>query len=102
MPKLRACVALLALCASIPLSTQDDTAAALVEEYDVAVYAHKGEDHARYYRHIAAVLATRPQVTMDDGADLISELHGPRKDLASEVIGGTEETTTGGGRLRYM
>src|SRR6266567_324299 len=71
MLTLKAGGAQLALCASNPLSTQDDTAAALVKEYDIAVYAHKGEDHARYYRHIEAVLATRPQVTMDDGADLI-------------------------------
>jgi adenosylhomocysteinase len=102
MLTLRAGGAHLALCASNPLSTQDDTAAALVKEYDVAVYAHKGEDHARYYRHIEAVLATRPQVTMDDGADLISQLHGARKDLLSDIIGGTEETTTGVIRLRSM
>ena len=102
MLTLRAGGASLALCASNPLSTQDDTAAALVKEYDVAVYAHKGEDHARYYRHIEAVLATRPQVTMDDGADLISQLHGARRDLLGDVIGGTEETTTGVVRLRAM
>src|SRR5213596_919312 len=102
MLTLRAGGAQLALCASNPLSTQDDTAAALVKEYDIAVYAHKGEDHARYYRHIEAVLATRPQVTMDDGADLISQLHGARKDLLGDVIGGTEETTTGVVRLRAM
>src|SRR3989454_9946586 len=102
MLTLRAGGALLALCASNPLSTQDDTAAALVKEYDVAVYAHKGEDHARYYRHIEAVLATRPQGTMDDGADLISQIHGARRDLLGDVIGGTEETTTGVVRLRAM
>src|SRR5256884_305339 len=102
MLTLRAGGAQLALCASNPLSTQDDTAAALVKEYDIAVYAHKGEDHARYYRHIEAVLATRPQVTMDDGADLISQLHGARKDLLGDVIGGSEETTTGVIRLRSM
>ena len=102
MLTLRAGGAQLALCASNPLSTQDDTAAALVKEYDIAVYAHKGEDHARYYRHIEAVLSTRPQVTMDDGADLISQLHGARKDLLGDVIGGTEETTTGVIRLRSM
>src|SRR3989441_45007 len=90
MLTLKAAGAQLALCASNPLSTQDDTAAALVREYDVPVFAQKGEDHARYYRHIAAVLATRPQLTMDDGADLISQLHGPRKDLAADVIGVTE------------
>jgi adenosylhomocysteinase len=102
MLTLKAGGAQLALCASNPLSTQDDTAAALVKEYDIAVYAHKGEDHARYYRHIEAVLATRPQLTMDDGADLISQLHGGRKDLLGDVIGGTEETTTGVVRLRSM
>src|SRR5919108_39311 len=102
MLTLRAGGAHLALCASNPLSTQDDTAAALVKAYDIAVYAHKGEDHARYYRHIEAVLTTRPQVTMDDGADLISQLHGARKDLVGDVIGGTEETTTGVIRLRSM
>src|SRR2546427_6417118 len=93
MLTLRAGGASLALCASNPLSTQDDTAAALVKEDDVAVYAHKGEDHARYYRHIEAGLATRPQVTLDDGAGLISQLHGARRDRLGDVIGGTEETT---------
>jgi adenosylhomocysteinase len=102
MLTLRAGGAQLVLCASNPLSTQDDTAAALVKEYDIAVYAHKGEDNARYYRHIEAALATRPQMTMDDGADLISQLHGARKDLLGDVIGGTEETTTGVIRLRSM
>src|SRR6266478_826347 len=102
MLTLKAGGAQLALCASNPLSTQDDTAAALVKEYDIPVFAHKGEDNDRYYRHIAAVLATRPQVTMDDGADLISQIHGARKDLAGDVIGGTEETTTGVIRLRSM
>jgi adenosylhomocysteinase len=102
MLTLKAGGARLALCASNPLSTQDDAAAALVREYDIAVYAHKGEDHARYYRHIEAVLATRPQVTMDDGADLISQLHGARQDLLGDVLGGTEETTTGVIRLRSM
>jgi len=92
----------IALCASNPLSTQDDTAAALVKEHDIPTYAHKGEDNERYYKHIAAVLDTRPQVTMDDGADLISQLHGNRKDLLPHVIGGTEETTTGVARLRAM
>jgi adenosylhomocysteinase len=102
MIALKAGGAQLALCASNPLSTQDDAAAALVAEYDISVYAHKGEDNERYYRHIEAVLGTRPQLTMDDGADLISQLHGARKDLAGEVIGGTEETTTGVIRLRAM
>jgi adenosylhomocysteinase len=102
MLTLKAGGAQLALCASNPLSTQDDTAAALVEGHEIAVFAQKGEDNERYYKHIAAVLATRPQVTMDDGADLISQLHGARKDLLGDVIGGTEETTTGVIRLRAM
>jgi adenosylhomocysteinase len=102
MLTLKAGGAQVALCASNPLSTQDDAAAALVREYDIPVFARKGEDHATYYRHIEAVLAARPQVTMDDGADLISQLHGARKDLIGEVIGGTEETTTGVIRLRSM
>jgi len=102
MLTLKAGGAQLALCASNPLSTQDDTAAALVDAHEIPVFAHKGEDSDRYYRHIEAVLATRPQVTMDDGADLISQLHGARKDLLGDVIGGTEETTTGVIRLRAM
>ena len=100
MLTLKAGGAQLALCASNPLSTQDDTAAALVKEYDIPVFAHKGEDNERYYRHLTSVLGTRPQVTMDDGADLISQLHSARKDLVGDVIGGTEETTTGVIRLR--
>jgi adenosylhomocysteinase len=93
-----------ALCASNPLSTQDDTAAALVREYEIPVFAHKGEDNPTYYRHLHAVLNRRPQLTMDDGADLISQLHGEGhgRDLVGEVIGGTEETTTGVIRLRAM
>src|ERR671914_2452274 len=75
MSTLKAGGAQVALCASNPLSTQDDVAAALVREFEVPVFARKGEDHATYYRHVAAVLATRPTITMDDGADLISELH---------------------------
>jgi len=102
MLTLKAGGARIAVCASNPLSTQDETAAALVREYDIPTFAHKGEDNARYYRHIEAVLGTRPQVTMDDGADLISQLHGARKDLLTDVIGGTEETTTGVVRLRAM
>jgi adenosylhomocysteinase len=102
MITLKAGGARIALCASNPLSTQDDTAAALVKEYDIATFARKGEDHDTYYRHIASVLAIRPQVTMDDGADLISTLHGDRRDLQPEVLGGTEETTTGVIRLRAM
>jgi adenosylhomocysteinase len=102
MLTLKAGGAQVVLCASNPLSTQDETAAALVKEYDIPVHAIKGEDHDTYYTHIASVLATRPQVTMDDGADVISQIHGPRKDLIADVIGGTEETTTGVIRLRSM
>jgi adenosylhomocysteinase len=105
MLTLKAGGAQVALCASNPLSTQDDVAAALVQEYDIPVFARKGEDNATYYRHLEAVLATRPQVTMDDGADLISQLHGEGQrgtDLVAQVIGGTEETTTGVIRLRAM
>src|SRR6202171_1795050 len=105
MLTLKAGGAQVALCASTPLSTQNDTAAALVKEYDIPVYAHKGEDNKTYYRHLEAVLKTRPQLTMDDGADLISQLHGETnlgRDLVKDVIGGTEETTTGVIRLRAM
>jgi adenosylhomocysteinase len=105
MLTLKAGGAQVSLCASNPLSTQDDTAAALVKEYDIPVFAHKGEDNKTYYKHLEAVLKTRPQVTMDDGADLISQLHGENnvgRDLVKDVIGGTEETTTGVIRLRAM
>ena len=102
MNTLKAGGARLALCASNPLSTQDDVAASLVNDFDIPVYAQKGEDNERYYRHIQAVLALRPQITMDDGADLISTLHGNQKALLPDVIGGTEETTTGVIRLRSM
>ena len=102
MITLKAGGAQIALCASNPLSTQDDTAAALVKEYDIATFARKGEENATYYRHIQSVLGIRPQITMDDGADLISTLHGDRRDLLPDVLGGTEETTTGVIRLRAM
>jgi adenosylhomocysteinase len=105
MLTLKAGGAQVSLCASNPLSTQDDTAAALVKEYEIPVFARKGEDNATYYKHLESVLKTRPQVTMDDGADLISQLHGETnlgRDLVGEVIGGTEETTTGVIRLRAM
>src|SRR5438876_3751259 len=102
MLTLKAGGAQVVLCASNPLSTQDDTAAALVKEYGIPVFAHKGEDNTRYYRHLDAVLATRPQITMDDGADLITQLHRDRRELLPDVIGGTEETTTGVVRLRAM
>ncbi|NOZ30222.1 MAG: adenosylhomocysteinase [Chloroflexi bacterium] len=90
------------LCASNPLSTQDDVAAALVVHYGIPVYAIKGEDNETYYEHIKAALDHRPHVTMDDGADLVSTLHRERQDLLGDVIGGTEETTTGVIRLRAM
>jgi len=92
----------LVLCASNPLSTQDDVAAALVQHYQIPTFAIRGEDSHTYYRHIAQALDHRPQLTMDDGADLVSELHKSRSDLLAEVIGGTEETTTGVIRLRAM
>jgi adenosylhomocysteinase len=90
------------LCASNPLSTQDDVAAALVERYGVPTFAIKGEDNATYYQHINAVLDRAPHMTMDDGADLVSTLHRTRRDLLPNIIGGTEETTTGVIRLRAM
>jgi len=91
-----------ALCASNPLSTQDDVAAALVSEYGISTFAIKGEDNDTYYRHIDAVLDHKPQITMDDGADLVARLHRDRTDLLEHVIGGTEETTTGVIRLRAL
>ena len=91
-----------ALCASNPLTTQDDVSAALVKHYGIATYAIKGEDNATYYSHINAVLSTRPHITMDDGADLVTILHSKRRDLLDDVRGGTEETTTGVVRLRSM
>src|SRR5215813_3537320 len=91
-----------AICASNPLSTQDDVAAALAVDHGVPTFAIKGEDHKTYYRHISQVLDRKPNLTMDDGADLVSVLHSDRKDLLPHVIGGTEETTTGVIRLRAM
>ncbi|MDR7481023.1 MAG: adenosylhomocysteinase [Armatimonadota bacterium] len=102
MLTLRAGGADVRLCASNPLSTQDDVAAALAAEHGIAVYAIRGEDRDTYYRHIHEVLAHGPQITMDDGADLVSTLHGQRSDLLAGVSGGTEETTTGVLRLRAM
>ena len=90
------------LCASNPLSTQDDVTAALVAYNEMSVYAIKGEDNETYYQHIQAALDHRPHLTMDDGADLVSTLHKGRRELLSNVIGGTEETTTGVIRLRAM
>jgi adenosylhomocysteinase len=91
-----------AVCASNPLSTQDDVAAALCEQDDINAYAIKGEDQETYYRHIRAVLDHLPQITMDDGADLVTTLLKERPEQAAEVLGGTEETTTGVIRLRAM
>ncbi|MBI2914838.1 MAG: adenosylhomocysteinase [Firmicutes bacterium] len=91
-----------ALCASNPLSTQDDVAAALNEIYQVPTFAVRGEDQETYYRHIHKVLDAKPQVTMDDGADLVSTLHSARSPLMGGVAGGTEETTTGVIRLRAL
>jgi adenosylhomocysteinase len=90
------------LCASNPLSTQDDVAAALCDEDGISVYAIKGEDNETYYRHIDSVLDLKPHITMDDGADLVGRLHTERKDQLPEVVAGTEETTTGVIRLRAM
>jgi adenosylhomocysteinase len=90
------------LCSSNPLSTQDDVAASLIVHHSIPVYAIKGEDRETYYRHIAAALDHRPQVTMDDGADLVTALHTDRTDLLDDVVGGTEETTTGVIRMRAM
>jgi adenosylhomocysteinase len=90
------------LCASNPLSTQDDVAAALVTHFEMPVYAIKGEDSKTYYAHIQAALDHRPHITMDDGADLVSTLHRERQEMLEDVVGGTEETTTGVIRLRAM
>ncbi len=90
------------LCASNPLSTQDDVAAALVKYSKIPVFAVKGEDNRKYYSHIRSVLSIKPHITMDDGADLVSTLHTSEKDKAGNLIGGTEETTTGVIRLRAM
>ncbi|MBU1925870.1 MAG: adenosylhomocysteinase [Candidatus Omnitrophica bacterium] len=94
--------ATVALCASNPLSTQDDVAAFLVKECKIPVFAINGEDNGTYYRHIAQVLDFEPNITIDDGADLVSTIHIKRKDLASKMLGGTEETTTGVIRLKSM
>jgi len=90
------------LTASNPLSTQDDVAAALVSIFEIPTFAIKGEDNATYYKHIHAALDHKPHLTMDDGADLVSTLHKDRRELLGDVIGGTEETTTGVIRLRAM
>jgi len=90
------------LTASNPLSTQDDVAAALVNQYEIPVFAMKGEDNVTYYKHLGAALDHKPQVTMDDGADLVSTIHKERRELLDGIIGGTEETTTGVIRLKAM
>jgi adenosylhomocysteinase len=92
----------LRICASNPLSTQDDVAAALVQEYGIPVFAICGEDGPTYYKHIHQALEHRPQLTMDDGADVVATIHKDRRDLLKDVVGGTEETTTGVIRLRAM
>jgi adenosylhomocysteinase len=103
MEVLKAGGADVALCASNPLSTQDDVAASLVKDLKIPVYAIKGEDTKTYYRHILSVLANNPNITMDDGADLVSTIHqNPKKYLKSSILGGTEETTTGVIRLRAL
>ncbi len=102
MLALKAGGARVGLCASNPLSTQDDVAASLVHDYGVPVFAIKGENNSTYYSHINSVLDDRPHVTMDDGADLVSTVHSRRKELAGTVLGGTEETTTGVIRLRSL
>jgi len=102
MQTLKSGGARVALCASNPLSTQDDVAASLVKHDKIPVFAIKGEDNRTYYEHINAVLDLKPQFTMDDGADLVSILHSERRELLTGVRGGTEETTTGIIRLRSM
>jgi adenosylhomocysteinase len=92
----------LVLTASNPLSTQDDVAAALVNIFEIPTYAIKGEDNVTYYKHIGAALDHKPHITMDDGADLVSEIHKNRRELMTDIVGGTEETTTGVIRLRAM
>jgi adenosylhomocysteinase len=91
-----------ALCASNPLSTQNEAAACLVRDFGIPVFAIKGENHDTYYAHLEAALQHKPQITMDDGADLVTLAHTDRKELAKEIIAGTEETTTGVIRLRSM
>ena len=102
METLQAGGAQLALCASNPLSTQDDVAAALVKYHRIAVFSIKGENRKTYYDHINAALDSKPHITMDDGADLVSTIHAKRPKLVQGIIGGTEETTTGVIRLRDM
>jgi adenosylhomocysteinase len=102
MRTLKAGGAEVALCASNPLSTQDDVTASLVADFEIPAFAITGEDNDTYYRHIHSVLDINPHITMDDGADLVSTLHSKREDVIKNVFGGTEETTTGVIRLRSM
>src|SRR6187200_1014846 len=102
MRTLKAGGAEVVLCASNPLSTQDDVAAALVDAYEIGTFAIKGEDHDTYYQHLEAAIDHRPHVTMDDGADVIGILHSARREQLGDVIAGTEETTTGVIRLRAL
>lgn len=102
MRTLKAGGANVALCASNPLSTQDDVAASLVCDYGISTFAIKGEDRDTYYRHINSALDFGPSITMDDGADTVSVIHSERKNLVEKIVGGTEETTTGVIRLRAM
>ena len=102
MDTLKAGGADVVLCASNPLSTQDDVAATLVDHYQIATFAIKGEDNKTYYKHIQSALAHKPMITMDDGADLVSTILSEQKQLIPNLIGGTEETTTGVIRLRSM
>jgi adenosylhomocysteinase len=102
MRTLQAGGAEVALCASNPLSTQDEVVASLVEDYKISTFAIRGEDNDTYYKHINSALDLEPQITMDDGADLVSLVHKDRRDLLKNVIGGSEETTTGVIRLKAM
>lgn len=102
METLKAGGAEIALCASNPLSTQDDVAASLVKDSGIPVFAIKGENTKTYYKHITSALSIKPHITMDDGADLVSTLHKEKRDLLKNVMGGTEETTTGVIRLKAM
>ena len=102
MRTLKAGGAEVVLCASNPLSTQDDVAAALVDAYGIGTFAIKGEDHDTYYSHIEAAVDHKPHFTMDDGADVISVLHSNRREQLGDIIAGTEETTTGVIRLKAL
>lgn len=102
METLKAGGAQIALCASNPLSTQDDVAASLAQHLKISVFAIKGEDTKTYYKHLKSALAVKPDITMDDGADLVSEIHQSKDNTYANIIGGTEETTTGVIRLRAL